>query len=62
MEEQREILNVVCDRAYKGIFVDVRSTQAAKAINENKDIVVTCKDFPNQQMTIKLEEIETKKA
>ena len=49
MEEQREILNVVCDRAYKGIFVDVRSTQAAKAINENKDIVVTCKDFPNQQ-------------
>ena len=37
MEEQREILDVVCDRAYKGIYVDVRSTQAAKAINENKD-------------------------
>lgn len=58
----REIYNVVCDRAYKGIYVDLRTTQIAHAQNENKDIIITCKDFPNQQMTIKLEEIESKKA
>ena len=58
----RPILHVHCNRAFKGIYVDVRSTQAQRAREENKDIVITCDSFPGKTMTILLEEIETRKA
>lgn len=54
-------LKVHCKRAYKGTYVDIRSTQARMAQSRNCDIVITCDTFPGQTMTIKCDEIETLK-
>lgn len=55
-------IKVHCKRAYKGVYVDVRSTDARRAQSMNRDIIVTCDSFPGDTMTIKCSEIETLKA
>lgn len=55
-------LRVHCKRAYKGTYVDVRSTQAKAALSRGCNIVITCDTFPGEKMTIKCDEIETLKA
>lgn len=59
---QEQPLKVHCKRAYKGTYVDVRSTEAKRAQSMNRDIIITCDTFPGETMTIKSSEIESLKA
>ena len=60
-EFQNLQIEVQCKRAYKGIYVDLRSTEASRAISQKRDIVFTCDQFPNQKITLKYTKIEDKK-
>lgn len=54
------VYKVHCNRAFKGVFVDVRSTQLNVAHKKKLNILITCDTFPGKQMTLKLSEAKNK--